>query len=172
MVTALPVVAGAGAIQLERADGTTSVATVGRSSPHHGLATLIPRDPRFLAALSAVVVAPRNRDLRSAPERVRVWVRDRWPAPEDAAPSGRPAVRAALGLGPGRGPEAYFTRVGLIPVPGDPVVDREGRLLAVGHGPSLLDGGDVGLAVGWTFVEEFLDDFLGWPVAQRDAKTP
>jgi len=177
LVTALPAVAGATRIRLERADGRRSAAGIGVVDAEHGLTTLVPRDARFFSGLRPLLPAPRRpvrlaggpTPLATTHDRLPyVYMRRRLELPPGATllPEGVSPLLVAFPYGPGLEAEAFFVRLGFVPLPGEAVVDREGHLVAVGHGPSVLDGGGAGLAVPWRFTNDFLEQVLGWPPAE------
>ena len=100
-----------------------------------------------------------------------VFMRRRFEVPPGGTlhVEGLPAVLMAFPYGQGLEAEAFFVRLGFSPLPGDPVVDRRGRLVAIGHGPSVQEGGGVGLAVPWGYANDFLVAVLGWPAASAPA---
>lgn len=161
LVTSLPAVAGAASIRLRRADGRVSAARVARQHLEYGLATLIPADPRFLAGLSPFPPPGSGTE----PPAGGVVSLDRLPVPPGSwpRPAGALPIRTGLAPGGGRDTEAYFVSIGFVPVPGQAILDVQGRLVAVGYGRSVLEEGAVGLAVPGRFVAEFVDRVLGWP---------
>lgn len=164
LITALVLLEDASAVELIGAAGARIPLKKGRASREHGLAELVPSGKSILASLVPFTGVPLGERGDEMIQTRQVFLRDRWVAAADTTAALRKPVISSSLFGRGQGAEGYFNRVGVVPSPGEPIVDSEARLIAVGKGASSLEKGAVGLAIPWRFVQLYLREVLKWPV--------